>query len=126
MTVIDSTFARALATEWVEAWNAHDVERVLRHYAEDVVLQSPFIAQIAGEPSGRLEGKAALRAYWTRALQMLPSLRFEIIDVLAGVGSMCVYYRGHRGTVAETFFFDPAGKIRLATACYALQPVATR
>ena len=28
-------FAKQFAREWVEAWNDHDLDRVLAHYAED-------------------------------------------------------------------------------------------
>lgn len=118
MSLIDPGVARVFAAEWIEAWNAHDIERILGHYADDVTFSSPFVASIAGESSGTLAGKDALRAYWTKALAMLPDLRFEPIDVLAGVGVVTVYYRGHRGTVAETFHLDAAGKVRFATACY--------
>lgn len=120
MTSLAPHDARAFAQEWVAAWNAHDIERVLGHYAEDVEFRSPFIASFAGEPSGRLCGKAALRAYWTAALQKLPDLRFELRDVLLGAGSLTLYYLGHRGLVAETFFFDAKGLAVQATACYSI------
>ena len=41
--------AERLAREWVEAWNAHDLERILSHYAEDVEFASPFVAAILGD-----------------------------------------------------------------------------
>ena len=30
---------------WVQAWNDHDVEAVLQHFHEDVVLTSPLAAR---------------------------------------------------------------------------------
>lgn len=118
MTILESSAARAFAAEWIAAWNAHDLERILGHYAEDVQLSSPFVASIAGEPSGTIEGKSALRAYWAKALAMIPDLHFELIDVLAGVNVVTIYYRGHRGTVAETLHFEASQKVRAAAACY--------
>ena len=97
MQHLTNSTARAFALEWVAAWNAHDIERVLSHYAEDVAFHSPFIAIFADEASGHLLGKAALRTYWAAALEKLPDLRFELLDVLLGAGSLTVYYRGHRG-----------------------------
>lgn len=125
MQHLTNSTARAFALEWVAAWNAHDIERVLSHYAEDVAFHSPFIAIFAGEASGRLLGKAALRTYWIAALAKLPNLRFELLDVLLGAGSLTVYYRGHRGMVAETFFFSEDGKVQRATACYSVGLVDT-
>lgn len=120
MQHLTNSTARAFALEWVAAWNAHDIERVLSHYAEDVAFHSPFIAIFADEASGHLLGKAALRTYWAAALEKLPDLRFELLDVLLGAGSLTVYYRGHRGMVAETFFFSEDGKVQRATACYSV------
>lgn len=125
MQHLTNSTARAFALEWVEAWNAHDIERVLSHYAEDVAFHSPFIAIFADEASGHLLGKAALRTYWAAALEKLPDLRFELLDVLLGAGSLTVYYRGHRGMVAETFFFSEDGKVQRATACYSVGLVDT-
>ena len=33
---IDPEFARRVAGEWFDAWNRHDLEAVLGHYADDV------------------------------------------------------------------------------------------
>jgi hypothetical protein len=120
MSVLEPDAARAFAAEWIAAWNAHDIERILGHFADDAEFSSPLVVSIAGEASGKLKGKAALRAYWTRGLAMLPELYFEPLDVLSGVSSMTIYYRGHRGTVAETFELDASQKVRWATSCYSL------
>ena len=71
-----------------------------------------------GERSGTLRGKSAVRAYWEKALSRVPGLRFELQDVLTGVDAITLYYRGHRGTSAESFHFDPTGKVDRAFACY--------
>ena len=118
--LIDETFARRFARDWIAAWNAHDLDRVLTHYAEDFAFQSPMITVVTGEPSGRLQGKAAIRAYWAAALQRLPDLHFELRDILLGAASLTLYYRGHRGLVAETFFFSDTGEVVRATATYSV------
>lgn len=119
--MIDKSFAQHFAADWIAAWNSHDVERVLSHYADDFEMSSPIIVQLAGEPSGRLKGKAAVGAYWTRALQLIPDLHFELVDVLAGVDSITLYYRGARGMAAELFFFGEDGKVRRAFAHYGVE-----
>jgi len=121
MHMMEPKLARAFATEWIAAWNAHDLDRVLEHYTEDVELTSPYVTRIAGEASGTVSGKSALRAYWAKALAMLPDLQFTLREVLTGVATVTLVYRGHRGTVAETFRFDDAGHVRAATACYEIE-----
>ncbi len=90
--MIDQAFAHSFANEWVEAWNNHDLEQVLSHYADDFEMHSPVIAQIVGEASGMLVGKQAVGAYWSQALQLLPDLQFELLTVLAGVKHLDVTY----------------------------------
>jgi ketosteroid isomerase-like protein len=113
-------FAEHFAAEWVAAWNAHDLERVLSHYADDFVMTSPFIAQLADEPTGILCGKAVIGAYWASALQLIPDLKFELLKVLLGVNSVTLYYKGAKDRLAaEVFHFGPEGKIVRAYAHYA-------
>jgi len=111
-------FAERFAKEWVEAWNSHDLERVLEHYEDDFEMSSPIIVTMMGEASGKLKGKAAVGAYWAKALKALPGLRFELLAVLAGADSVTVYYKGHRGLSAEVLHFGQSGKVRAAFAHY--------
>jgi ketosteroid isomerase-like protein len=116
---MDQAVAHRFAHEWIEAWNSHDLERVLAHYSDDFEMNSPVIMQIAGEASGRLTGKEAVGAYWAKALTMIPDLRFELIAVLTGVESVVVQYRGAGGRLAaEVFHFGPDGKVVRAFAHY--------
>lgn len=118
---MEKEFAERFATEWIESWNAHDVDRVLSHYAEDFEMSSPVIIQVAGEPSGTLKGKAAVGAYWRRALDLVPDLQFELLSVLAGVSSITLYYKGARGRLAaEVFHFGSDQKVTRAFAHYAV------
>jgi hypothetical protein len=111
--------ALQFAQEWVEAWNAHDLERVLSHYTDDFEMSTPFIAAFAGEPSGTLKGKDKVGAYWQTALKRIPDLRFELLDVFTCVNSIAIYYKSVLGKLAtEVFFFDQDGKVYKALAHY--------
>ena len=49
----------AFAREWIDAWNAHDLERILSHYSDEIVFTSPVAAQLVPEtllfgPDGRV------------------------------------------------------------------------
>jgi len=120
--VIHPDFARHFASEWIAAWNAHDLDRILAHYADDFEMASPVIAKIAQEPSGILRGKPAIRSYWAQALASNPDLRFELIDVLCGARSLTLLYRGHRGLSAEVFWFDGDDRVVRAAAHYVNPP----
>jgi len=117
---MDQNFAEQFATDWIDSWNAHDLERILSHYAEDFEMSSPVIIQVADEPSGTLKGKAAVRSYWSKALQLIPDLKFQLLSILVGVGSITLYYKGARGRLAaEVFHFGPDRKVVRAFAHYA-------
>ena len=105
--MIDPQWALSFAREWVEAWNSHDVARILSHYSEDFEMASPLIVERMGERSGVLKGKAAVRPYWEQGLAAQPPLRFELLDVLAGIRSITIYYRSiGRRVVAEVLEFN--------------------
>jgi hypothetical protein len=111
--------ARDFATEWIDAWNQHDVERIASHYAETVEYVSAFVAQISGEPSGVIKGLPAVREYFARGLAAYPELHFELINVLAGVNSVVLYYHSVNNLIAAEFMrFDGDGKIDLLVAHY--------
>jgi ketosteroid isomerase-like protein len=112
--------AEAFAAEWMAAWNAHDLERILSHYADGVQFHSPFVVQIAGEPSGRLIGKERLRAYFGEALKKYPDLKFTLLQVLTGVSSVTLYYRSVKDlSAAEVMRLDNSGKVVRVDAHYA-------
>jgi hypothetical protein len=117
-TMISREFATQFAADWVAAWNSHDLARVLAHYADDFEMRSPYIARIVGESTGTLKGKAAVGAYWAKALQRMPDLRFDLVETLAGVNSIVLYYRSAGGMAAEVFILDIHGKVIKAFAHY--------
>ena len=118
--MINKNFADHFAQEWIDSWNSHDLSRILSHYTDDFEMSSPVIIAIASEPSGTLKGKEKVGAYWEKALQFIPDLRFELISVLVGVNSITLYYKGVRGRLAaEVFHFGANQKVAKAYAHYA-------
>jgi len=116
--MLDKAFADHFAADWIDAWNTHDLDRILSHYTDDFEMSSPVIIKVAGEPSGTLQGKAAVGSYWAKALQLIPDLHFELITTLLGVDSITLYYQGARGLSAEVFHFNQDGKVTRAYAHY--------
>ncbi|MFC5457257.1 nuclear transport factor 2 family protein [Prosthecobacter fluviatilis] len=114
----------AFAEEWIAAWNAHDLPRILSHYSEDLEFESPFISRVLGAGAtavpNRLVGREAVAVYWGQALARYPDLRFELRGVLAGAHSLCVLYQSVQNLpAAECFWFDDQGLVCRAAAHYA-------
>lgn len=116
--MIDKEFAQHFASDWIDSWNNHDLERILSHYSDKFTMSSPIIVEITGEPSGTLTGKEAVRSYWTKALHLVPGLYFELAATLVGANSIVLYYNGPRGLSAEAFHFNQDGLITAAYAHY--------
>ena len=111
------------AHEWIAAWNAHDLERILTHYSEDVELISPFVVKLTGRSEGVVRGKAALRDHFARGLKAYPTLRFEFIRLYSGVRSCVLEYRSVNGLrTAETMEFNERGKVRRVLAHFSVRP----
>jgi ketosteroid isomerase-like protein len=114
-----ATEARTFATRWIAAWNSHDLDAILSHYSESVVLTSPAAAQILNLADGQVRGLSDLRSYFQRGLTAYPNLRFELKDVLAGLASVVLYYTNQKGThTAEYMELAPDGKVTRVVANY--------
>jgi len=117
--MLTETKARKFAKEWIEAWNAHDLDAILDHYAAGVSLTSPVAARLLNDPAGKVVGIGALREYFKKGLDVYPELSFELLDVLWGVSSIVLYYRNQVGTKSGEFMeLDSDGKVVRVVANY--------
>lgn len=67
---MNATALSEFAQHWLTAWNNHDVEAVLGHFADDVVFRSPAVF-------APQEGKDLAALYLRSAMAVLgPSLRY--------------------------------------------------
>jgi len=111
--------ARSFAADWIEAWNSHDLDRIMTHYAEDLVLVSPVAAQLLNDPAGMVRGKDSLREYFQKGLNAFPQLRFDLIEVMRGLSSIVLYYKNQKGTKSCEFMeLNPQRKITRVVANY--------
>jgi ketosteroid isomerase-like protein len=104
---VDTATAQEFASDWLVAWNAHDLGAILGHFSDDVVFTSPLARRIVEGSDGVIRGKAELSAYWSEGLRQSPELHFEIEDLYIGVNSVVIHYRNHSGgLVNEVLVFD--------------------
>jgi len=109
--MIERATAERIAEDWIDAWNAHDLERIMTHYADAVVFTSPLIVRRTGREDGTIRSKSDLRDYFAASLTPGSRLRFELLAVFAGVSGITLHYRNHRAeSVMETKVLDAAGK----------------
>jgi hypothetical protein len=115
--------AQDFATEWIAAWNSHDLERVLTHYTDDAEVTSPLAETFLGPGQVTVRGKPKLREYWGAALARYSDLRFVLFRAYAGPSSLVLHYQSVQGLVgAECLELDASGRVRRVLAHYALGP----
>ena len=113
----EPAFCAALGKQWIDAWNSHDLERILALYSEDSEMTSDKIPLLGFDPSGTVRGKDSLRQYWRKGLDMLPNLHFTLIDVYVSPDSLVVFYKNERGAkICEYLRLNADGKIRQGSA----------
>ena len=52
MASMDERQARELASHWIQAWNSHDLDAIMEHYKDEVLLTSPVAARVVANYSG--------------------------------------------------------------------------
>lgn len=97
------TEIRHFAADWINSWNAHDLDRIMAHYADEVVLVSPVASRILNDPTGTVRGRDALRSYFQRGLAVYPDLRFTLHDTLWGLSSLVLYYTNQKSSKTAEF-----------------------
>lgn len=117
--VIHFSEAVAHAHSWIVAWNAHDLEGILDHYAHDVELQAQTVVGRWGRADGRLRGTSELRQHFSRGLQLAPNLRFDLEEVFTCPGGYAVLYRRENGNrVIDAVVLNSEGKAKDVRAFY--------
>jgi hypothetical protein len=119
--------AERWAERWIADWNQRDLEAVLAHFDDDVAFTSPRALAVVGVPT--VHGKAALRAYWTKALSAIHSLTFTLDRVAFDPTSaeLVIFYDravdGRTDRAAEVLRFGAARRVLSAEVLHGILPV---
>jgi hypothetical protein len=110
---------RGLAEHWIEAWNAHDLDRIIDHYAADVEFEADTVVRRWQKPDGLLRGIAELRAHFRLGLELAPALHFELEEVFSAPSGYAVLYRRENANrVLDVVELNPEGKAQRVKAFY--------
>jgi hypothetical protein len=70
---------QSIAHKWFDAFNEHNLEKLLSLYEDNARHYSPKLKILLPESKGLIKGKNALRAWWQNAFDRLPSLNYQLI-----------------------------------------------
>ena len=86
---------KQVAIKWFEAFNGHDLEKLLSLYDDNAQHYSPKLKIRMPETLGLIKGKQALREWWKDAFDRLPSLQYEVIKLTADDEQVFMEYTRH-------------------------------
>jgi len=67
---------QSIAFQWFDAFNSHDLEKLLALYDDHAEHFSPKLKIHQPETNGLVKGKEALRTWWRDAFDRLPTLNY--------------------------------------------------
>ncbi|MCF6129205.1 nuclear transport factor 2 family protein [Flavobacterium sp. AS60] len=82
----------SIAMLWFEAFNAHNLEKLLSLYDDEAQHFSPKLKIRHPETNGLVSGKEALRTWWKDAFDRLPSLHYKVTSLTSNTDRVFMEY----------------------------------
>jgi len=83
---------QSIAMRWFEAFNAHDLEKLLSLYDDEAQHFSPKLKILRPETNGLVTGKDAMRTWWKDAFDRLPTLHYQVTSLTANTDRVFMEY----------------------------------
>lgn len=82
----------SIAHAWFEAFNSHNLEKLLSLYDDDAMHFSPKLKIKHPETNGYVAGKEALRNWWQEAFDTIPSLHYKVTSLTSNPDRVFMEY----------------------------------
>ncbi len=82
----------SIAHAWFEAFNSHNLEKLLSLYDNEAEHFSPKLKIRHPETNGLVMGKNALRNWWQEAFDRLPTLNYKVTSLTANSDRVFMEY----------------------------------
>ena len=82
----------SIAHLWFEAFNAHNLEKLVSLYDDDAQHFSPKLKTRHPETKGLITGKDALRSWWKDSFDRLPTLHYKVTSLTSNSNSVFMEY----------------------------------
>ena len=82
----------SIAHLWFEAFNAHNLEKLLSLYDEEAQHYSPKLKIRLPETKGLVTGKEALRSWWKDSFDRLPTLHYKVTSLTSNSDRVFMEY----------------------------------
>jgi predicted SnoaL-like aldol condensation-catalyzing enzyme len=82
----------SIAHLWFEAFNAHNLEKLLSLYDDEAEHFSPKLKIRHPKTNGLVTGKNALRNWWQDAFDRLPTLHYKVTSLTSNTDRVFMEY----------------------------------
>jgi hypothetical protein len=82
----------SIANKWFDAFNEHNLEKLLALYSNTAQHYSPKLKIRSPETRGLITGKDALHNWWKDSFERLPSLKYVPQNFIANDSSIFMEY----------------------------------
>jgi hypothetical protein len=86
---------KQIASNWLDAFNGRNLEKILSLYDDLAQHYSPKLKQRMPHTQGLIKGKEALRKWWQDAFDRLLSLHYELVRLTADNEQVFIEYLRH-------------------------------
>jgi ketosteroid isomerase-like protein len=86
---------KQIAHKWFEAFNEHNLEKLLSLYDDNAEHYSPKLKIRNPETNGLIKGKENLRKWWKDSFDRLPTLKYEVKKLTADEQQVFMEYVRH-------------------------------
>jgi len=124
---INDLFAKKHIRKWINAWNDHDLKKILSLYSEDILFSSPKVKSVIPDrQSATITSKRELEEYFSHGLKKFPNLHFTPLDYFLKDGKVTLEYLGTpdnkiQWSVMEKFEFNTVGLIVKSNVYYGVE-----
>jgi len=81
-----------IAKKWFDAFNQHDLAKLMSLYDNNAQHYSPKLKLRSPETKGLIKGKQALESWWKDCFERLPTLKYEPTKFIADNNSVFMEY----------------------------------
>lgn len=82
-----------IAHAWIANFNTHDVANIIALYHDNAEHYSPKLKLRDPQTLGYIKGKAQMRTWWADAFTRLPTLHYQLLNVIADDHKVLMEYR---------------------------------
>lgn len=97
---------KEIVYQWIDGFNEHNTEKILSLYDENAIHFSPKLKLRQPETNGFVQGKNAMRDWWNDSFSSIPSLRYELKNIIDEGHQVVFEYIRHVDQEEPTFIAE--------------------